>query len=118
MEKSTTIDLETPQSHGDNTEVGTVDYSVFTHNQKRFIVFIASWAGFFSPVSSQIYFPALNTLAKDLNVSNSLINLTLTSYMVCLFKNPPKFLSLGDEANMPSTDFPRPITDVHRRFRR
>lgn len=57
-------------------------YSVFTENQKRFIVFTASWAGFFSPVSSQIYFPALNTLASDLDVSNSLINLTLTSYMV------------------------------------
>lgn len=57
-------------------------YSIFTENQKRFIVFIASWAGFFSPVSSQIYFPALNTLARDLNVTNSLINLTLTSYMV------------------------------------
>lgn len=59
-----------------------VDYSVFSDGQRRFIVFMASWAGFFSPVSSQIYFPALNTLAKDLHVSNSLINLTLTSYMV------------------------------------
>jgi hypothetical protein len=57
-------------------------YSVFTRHQKIFIVFMASWAGFFSPVSGQIYFPALNALARDLNVSNSLINLTLTSYMV------------------------------------
>lgn len=57
-------------------------YSVFSKNQKRFIVFMASWAGFFSPVSGQIYFPALNPLAKDLRVSDSLINLTLTSYMV------------------------------------
>lgn len=57
-------------------------YSVFTKNQKRFIVFMAAWAGFFSPVSGNIYFPALNPLARDLNVSNTLINLTLTSYMV------------------------------------
>ena len=62
--------------------VADVDYSVFTVSQRRYIVFMASWAGFFSPVSSQIYFPALNTLARDLHVSNSLINLTLTSYMV------------------------------------
>ena len=60
-------------------------YSVFTKNQKIFIVFMASWAGFFSPVSGQIYFPALNALARDLHVSNSLINLTLTSYMVRIF---------------------------------
>ncbi|KAK5207611.1 hypothetical protein LTR41_006655 [Exophiala xenobiotica] len=57
-------------------------HSAFTKNQKRFIVFMASWAGFFSPVSGQIYFPALNPLARDLNVSDSLINLTLTSYMI------------------------------------
>lgn len=65
-------------------DLADVDYSVFTVSQRRYIVFMASWAGFFSPVSSQIYFPALNTLAKDLHVSNSLINLTLMSYMVRL----------------------------------
>lgn len=59
-----------------------VEYSVFTESQKRWIVFTASWAGFFSPVSSQIYFPALNTLARDLQVTDALINLTITSYMV------------------------------------
>lgn len=60
----------------------SVEYSIFSKAQKRYIIFTASWAGFFSPLSSQIYFPALNTLANDLHVSNSLINLTLTSYMV------------------------------------
>jgi hypothetical protein len=79
-----------PESGQDGTagtrrgDLADVDYSVFTVSQRRYIVFMASWAGFFSPVSSQIYFPALNTLAKDLHVSNSLINLTLTSYMVRL----------------------------------
>ena len=80
-------------------------YTVFTASQKRFIVFMASWAGFFSPVSSQIYFPALNTLAKDLHVSNSLINLTLTSYMVCSPKGTDicmEILYLGDLANSPN----------------
>jgi multidrug resistance protein len=57
-------------------------YSVFTRKQKIFIVFMASFAGIFSPISGQIYLPALNTLARDLNVSNALINLTLTSYMI------------------------------------
>ncbi|KAL5049330.1 hypothetical protein BDW71DRAFT_159519 [Aspergillus fruticulosus] len=57
-------------------------YSVFTKAQKRYIVFFASWAGFFSPVSSQIYFPALNSIADDLGVTSALINLTLTSYMI------------------------------------
>lgn len=58
--------------------------SVFTLNQKRFIVFMVSAASFFSPLSANIYFPALNSLAKAEHVSDSLINLTLTSYMVRL----------------------------------
>ena len=57
-------------------------YSSFTNLQKKYIVFTAAGAGFFSSLSAQIYFPALNALAKDLGVSSSLINLTVTSYMV------------------------------------
>jgi hypothetical protein len=57
-------------------------YSSFSSLQKKYIVFTAAGAGLFSSLSAQIYFPALNTLAKDLKVSASLINLTVTSYMV------------------------------------
>lgn len=90
------IDLEKAQTRNDNNDAlqapqllrtttsatNGPPYSVFTKNQKRFIVSMASWAGFFSPVSGQIYFPALNSLARSLHVSSSLINLTLTSYMI------------------------------------
>ncbi|KAJ6179561.1 hypothetical protein N7519_010022 [Penicillium mononematosum] len=91
-----------PESGQDGTagtrrgDLADVDYSVFTVSQRRYIVFMASWAGFFSPVSSQIYFPALNTLAKDLHVSNSLINLTLTSYMIFQGLSP---MFIGDFAD-------------------
>ncbi|KAL3471492.1 major facilitator superfamily domain-containing protein [Aspergillus californicus] len=71
-------------------------YSVFTKPQKRYIVFLASWAGFFSPVSSQIYFPALNSIADDLGVSSALINLTLTSYMIFQGLSP---MFVGDFAD-------------------
>ncbi|OQE42273.1 hypothetical protein PENCOP_c004G04398 [Penicillium coprophilum] len=81
---------------GRSGDPADVDYSVFTVGQRRYIVFMASWAGFFSPVSSQIYFPALNTLAKDLQVSNSLINLTLTSYMIFQGLSP---MFIGDFAD-------------------
>lgn len=88
-----------------------VDYSVFTSSQRRYIVFMASWAGFFSPVSSQIYFPALNTLARDLRVSNSLINLTLTSYMV---RRQRTMILAHIQTNMLGIDLPRTLTYVHR----
>ncbi|KAF4556403.1 Multidrug transporter QDR2-like protein [Elsinoe fawcettii] len=57
-------------------------YSIFTLPQKRFIVFMSAAGGFFSAVSANIYFPALNTLALDFGVSATLINLTITTYMI------------------------------------
>lgn len=59
-------------------------YTAFTTRQKRVIIFMASLGAFFSPLAGNIYYPALNTLASDLHVSKTLINLTLTSYMVRL----------------------------------
>lgn len=57
-------------------------YTVFSKNKKRFIIFMAMMAGFFSPFSANIYFPALNVIAADLHVTNTLVNLTLTTYMI------------------------------------
>lgn len=57
-------------------------YTVFSKNKKRFIIFMAMAAGFFSPFSANIYFPALNVIAADLHVTNALVNLTLTTYMI------------------------------------
>jgi len=57
-------------------------YTIFSKNKKRFIIFMAMMAGFFSPFSANIYFPALNDIAADLNVTNALVNLTLTTYMI------------------------------------
>lgn len=57
-------------------------YSVFSHREKVLIISLASLAAFFSPVTANIYYPAINELATDLKVSTSLINLTITSYLI------------------------------------
>ncbi|KAE8444155.1 hypothetical protein EG329_000843 [Mollisiaceae sp. DMI_Dod_QoI] len=57
-------------------------YSVFTHNEKKIIVICAGLCQFFSPISGQIYFPSLDAISADLNVSNSLVNLTITTYLI------------------------------------
>ena len=59
-------------------------FSVFTVNQKRAMVATGSMASFFSPLSSSIYFPAMDTIATALNVSTSKIDLTVTTYLVSL----------------------------------
>ncbi|RDW81883.1 MFS multidrug transporter-like protein [Coleophoma cylindrospora] len=57
-------------------------YSVFTHNEKKIIVLCAGLSQFFSPISGQIYFPSLDAISTDLHVSSSLVNLTITTYLI------------------------------------
>ncbi|KAJ5819436.1 hypothetical protein N7474_005027, partial [Penicillium riverlandense] len=57
-------------------------YHVFTRTRKLQMVCIVSLAAIFSPLSSNIYFPALGVISKDLNVSMSLTTLTVTIYMI------------------------------------
>ncbi|KAI5208618.1 citrate synthase [Aureobasidium subglaciale] len=63
------------------TDDGDV-YSIFTPTQKKLIVLTASLAGFFSPLSGSIYYPALNTIADDLGITATKVNLTVTTYMI------------------------------------
>jgi hypothetical protein len=59
-------------------------YTIFSTNTRVFIIFMVATSAMISPFAATSYYPALNTLAKDLHVSSSLINLTITTYMVCL----------------------------------
>jgi multidrug resistance protein len=62
----------------DNSEV----YSFFSVAEKRIIILLVAIAGFFSPFSAFIYFPALETIATSLSVSLELMNITVTMYLV------------------------------------
>ncbi|APA13187.1 hypothetical protein SS1G_14095 [Sclerotinia sclerotiorum 1980 UF-70] len=73
-------------------------YSAFGLWKKRYIVGMCTLAAFISPTSANIYFPALNPLAADLGVSNTLINLTLTSFMIFQGLAPTVFGDLADMA--------------------
>ncbi len=57
-------------------------YSTLSEPIKISIILTASFAAIISPISSSIYLPALNSLADDLNVSVTLITLTITTYLV------------------------------------
>lgn len=74
-EEITALPLYIPQD-------GDQDYTVFTTAQKRWLVLAASLASFLAPMSGAIYMPALVSLAKDEKVSITLINLTVTTYLV------------------------------------
>lgn len=57
-------------------------WSIWSSKQRKLIILTASFASLLSPLSGQIYFPALDTIAKDLHVSNSLVNLSITTYLI------------------------------------
>ncbi|PLN83102.1 citrate synthase [Aspergillus taichungensis] len=72
-------------------------YSTFTTTQKRLIILTAALASTFSPFSANIYYPALNSIAADLHVTISQVNLTITTYMICQALAPTLTGSLADQ---------------------
>ena len=74
-----------------------VAYSVFSVPQRKAIVLAASLTATFSPMSTTIYLPAIDQVAKDLHVSSLLINLTVTTFLVsscglnCVLHQPLPF---------------------------
>jgi hypothetical protein len=57
-------------------------YTIFKHGEKVAIIILVSFTAIISPLSGSIYLPALPSIAEDLNVSISLVNLTVTTYLV------------------------------------
>lgn len=57
-------------------------YTFFTKNERRWIVAMIALAGWFSTLSSFIYYPAIPVIAEDLGSSIRMIDLTVTSYLV------------------------------------
>jgi MFS family permease len=71
-------------------------YSIFSKPQKMIIVVIASTSAFFSPLSSNIYYPALSIIQEEMRVSSNMINLTITMYMVFQGISPLFWGSVAD----------------------
>ncbi|KAF8534895.1 major facilitator superfamily domain-containing protein [Trichophaea hybrida] len=55
---------------------------LFSLSKKKAIIYLVAVAALFSPLSSNIYFPALQSIAKDLHVSSAMVQTTVSSYMI------------------------------------
>jgi len=73
-----------------------VPYSIFTSRQKGLIVAIVAVAATFSGFSSNIYFPAIPSIAVDLSVSPELVNLTVTTYLIFQGLSPSIWGAISD----------------------
>jgi MFS family permease len=81
-----------PTEQSDQEDV----FSVFSKTEKRTIALLVAYAGSFSPLSSFIYYPAINVLARDLHTTVELVNLTITSYMVVSGVMPSLLSDIAD----------------------
>jgi len=79
IEKDTSDGRQQDQAEDTGPEL---PFSIYSPREKKFIVLMASLAALLSPLSANIYYPALNILADELSVSSTLINLTITAYLV------------------------------------
>lgn len=82
-----------------NAEVGHASdrpYTVFTRTERWLITLIMGTAMFFSPMTANIYFPAMPTLAKETSSTIQEINLTITTYVILQGVSP---LFVGDLAD-------------------
>ncbi|EGP90655.1 unnamed protein product [Zymoseptoria tritici ST99CH_3D1] len=70
-----------------------IAYSAFTKRSAVLIVVLVSTAGFFSPFTAFVYFPAIRSIAADYGISIELMNVTVTVYLIIQGLVPP---ILGD----------------------
>lgn len=87
---------ETPETNTINS--AEPPYSIFSKRKRVFIIIMATICASVSPLSGNIYFPALNVLSAELHVSSSLINISLTTYMVFQGLAPAFMGDLADSA--------------------
>ncbi|PPQ83614.1 hypothetical protein CVT25_006299 [Psilocybe cyanescens] len=78
--------VQVEQLHSDTSPVQSsppqLGHDRFSKNEKWSIVIFTAFVGIFSPLTANIYFPAIPTISKAFNKSTELINLTVTMYMV------------------------------------
>ncbi|KAI8959201.1 MFS general substrate transporter [Daldinia sp. FL1419] len=73
-------------------------YTVFSPSLIRWIICMNCVSAFISPITANIYFPAIPALSHDLGVSIGQINLTLTTFMIFQGLAPTFFGDFADVA--------------------
>lgn len=92
--KDTNIIIISENNHEE--QVALEPYSIFSQSQKAVIVAIVSSSAFFSPFSSNIYYPAIEVIKDDMKTTINMINITITMYMVFQGISPSFWGSIAD----------------------
>ncbi|RDI81691.1 hypothetical protein Vi05172_g8319 [Venturia inaequalis] len=100
--KEPEIMTEDQQDHSDGNSLSRIvsgpPYSIFTTKAKIFIVIMVSISALVSPFAATLFYPALNVLADQLHVSESLITLSVTTYMLAQAVAPAFLAGISDQS--------------------
>lgn len=88
--------LESPTNEATATD--DEPWSIWSSRGKRAILLGASFAAMLSPLASNIYFPALEPIAHDLGVSASLVNMSISTFILLQGIAPIFTAQLADTA--------------------
>lgn len=91
--------MATPEARAESssTPVTSSRHTIFSQSQRWYIVGLIAGAGWFSTLSSFIYYPVLSILSNDLHTSVAHINFTVTAYLAISGVAPS---IVGDAADM------------------
>ncbi|KAG1314032.1 hypothetical protein G6F64_001782 [Rhizopus arrhizus] len=71
-------------------------YTVFSTQQQIIIVIITAFTAMISPLTANIYLPALNQIEESLQINTEQVNLTVTVYMIFQALSPTFWGTLAD----------------------
>jgi hypothetical protein len=73
---------ENEKRHPLAREISGPPYSIFRSGTKMWIIFLVSISALISPFAATTYYPALNVLSDVLHVSPTMVNISITTFMV------------------------------------
>ncbi|KAK8073038.1 MFS transporter [Apiospora saccharicola] len=85
-----------PTSYDGEVTPSEAPYSVLSASERRLLTGIIGFSMLFSPLSANIYFPAMEELQMQLRTSAQNINLTITAYLVFQAVAPALLGDLAD----------------------
>lgn len=83
--RSQEVDIEKDGLQDDlERQASEPPYSVFSKGMKTWIIFLVSISALISPFGASMFLPALNVLSDVLDITPTQVNISITTYMVCL----------------------------------
>lgn len=76
-----------PEDDSANPATGQPTWTILSDTEIKSVLVVASFAAAISPFSTSTYYPVVTAIARDLGVSVSKINLTMSSYQVRALHN-------------------------------